>query len=430
MPVASYALSADGIASVPGATATRERARHPVTLICVNAEGMEGAHAELGEDWFLGRYTIGLWWWEVDVFPARWERAFDFVDEIWVGSQYVAGVLAPHAPVPVVRMPMPVFLPPAATDVRGALGLPDGPLFLTAFDYGGVLERKNPLAVIEAFRQAFEPAEQAALVLKCAGADRYPAEHTRLLEAAGRDGRIAVVEDVLSDEQMAALLASCDCYVSLHRSEGFGFPIAEAMLLGKPVVATAHGGPAEYLSERTGFPVRYELAMIGDGNEPYPADGTWAAPDTRHAAELMRHVLEHPNDAAQRARRAREHMERDHSKDAAGKAMADRVTRVAGLPTGADGKAADIPMDELLRRIRAAPDSSRSPRGLRALARRAALRLVRPQAVHQREIDEELARAVRTLDERLRGLASSNASLLAEVAELRAQLREHGGLGQ
>ena len=424
VPVAAHALPAADAAALPGAEAPREAARHPVSLICVNAEGLEGAYSELGEEWFGEPYSIGFWWWEAGAFPDRWERAFDVLDEVWVGSHHVAGILAPVAPVPVVRMPVPVELPGGAAAGRSDLGLPDGLLFLTVFDYGGVFGRKNPVSAIDAFRRAFEPGERVSLAVKCSGADRHPEQHARLLEAAAADDRIHVIDRVLADGEMAGLLRSCDFYVSLHRSEGFGLPIAEAMLAGKPVVATGYGGPADYLSERTGFPVGYRLAEIGEGQAPYPPDGTWAEPDAEHAAALMRHVVEHPDDAARRGERAREHMEREHSSEAAGKAMGERVARVAGLPAGADGRAATVSTDELLRRIRAEPAPAGRVGPLRASVRRAALRLGRPQATHQRMVDEELARALRTLDERVQGLAASNASLLAEVQELRRRLGE------
>jgi glycosyltransferase involved in cell wall biosynthesis len=424
MPVAARTLPAAGVETVPGAPAPREPPRHPVSLVCANAEGMEGAHAELGDDWFDGRYAIGFWWWEVGAFPPRWERAFDLLDELWVGSQFVAGVLAAVSPVPVVRMPVPVSLPRVGDGARVDHGLPEAPLFLTVFDYGGVFERKNPLGAVEAFRSAFGPQGGAALAVKCSGADRHPEQHERLLAAVAGDERITVIDEVLSDEAMASLIAACDCCVSLHRAEGFGLPLAEAMLLGKPVVATGYGGPADYLSESTGFPVGYRLVELGPGNEPYPADATWADPDLDQAAELMRHVVEHPADAARRGERARELMEREHSTEAAGRAMAARVTRVAGLPPGSDGHAADVPTEDLLRRIRTEPSPAGPLGPLRGAVRRAALRMGRPQATHQRQVDEELVRALRTLDARVQGLAASNASLLAEVEELKRRLGE------
>src|SRR4051794_3410215 len=119
----------------------------PVNLVCVNPDGLEGARDKLGDAFFDGRYTVGLWWWEVDAFPERWLRAFDLVDEVWVGSHHVADALSAVSPVPVVRVPLPLAAEPAGdTEVD----LPDGFKFLFAFDYGGGFERKNPLGLLEA----------------------------------------------------------------------------------------------------------------------------------------------------------------------------------------------------------------------------------------------------------------------------------------
>jgi hypothetical protein len=319
-------------------------------------------------------------------------------------------------------MAVPISLPQRGAANGGALELPEGTLFLTVFDYGGVFARKNPLGTIEAFRRAFTEGESVSLVVKCSGAERHPSEHELLLGAAAADERITVLDGVLSDEEMAALLDGCDCYVSLHRAEGFGLPIAEAMLLGKPAVATGYGGPTDYLTESTGFPVGYSLREIGPGNDPYPPDGSWAEPDVEHAAELMRHVVEHPADAARRGERGRAHMQNEHSTEAAGKAMAERVARVAGLPVRADGRPAGVSTDELLRRIRSDPAPAASLGPVRRLVRRAALRIGQPQAMHQRIVEEEVARVLKTLDERIQGLAASNASLLAELDELKRRL--------
>ena len=146
-----------------------------MNLVCVNPDGLEGAHDSLGEDFFAGRHTIGLWWWEVDAFPDAFRRAFDLVDEVWVGSHHVADALAAVSPVPVVRMPVPVEPEPSSGAGRDQLGLPHGgPLFLFAFDHGGGFERKNPLGAIEAFTRAFGPDDGPRLVVKCIGAEEPP----------------------------------------------------------------------------------------------------------------------------------------------------------------------------------------------------------------------------------------------------------------
>src|SRR4051812_11181890 len=210
---------------------------------------MAGALADLPHA-FRGRRVVGLWWWEVMAFPARWLRAFDAVDEVWVGSRFVADALAAVSPVPVVAIPMPVATPRPARGGRAALGLPDGFAFGFVFDYASVVERKNPLGLIEAFRRAFPPGGGVgpALVLKTIGGDRDADAHGAVLAAAAGHPGIRVIDRHLAPAEKDALIAHLDCYVSLHRSEGFGLTLAEAALLNVPVIATDYGGTRDFLT--------------------------------------------------------------------------------------------------------------------------------------------------------------------------------------
>src|SRR5919197_5333589 len=143
VPVARFNLIARASERLTGvAPPSADPPPFPLNLVCVNPDGLEGAHDELGPGFFEGRYTIGLWWWEIDAFPERFMRAFDLVDEVWVGSHHVADSLSAVSPVPVERMPLPLELEPAGD---APPDLPDGFKFLFAFDYGGVFDRKNPL---------------------------------------------------------------------------------------------------------------------------------------------------------------------------------------------------------------------------------------------------------------------------------------------
>jgi hypothetical protein len=423
VPLAAVPLSAASGESVevPFALTAPEDAAFPINVVCANADGMDGARAQLGEGFFEGRRSVGVWWWEAGLFPERWARAFDLLDEVWVGSRHVASMLAPAAPVPVLAMPTPVP-PPAPADGDHA-----GFVFLYVFDYDSVFERKNPLAAIEAFARAFPEAGAARLVLKCLGAERHPDEHRRVLEAAGAHAGVEVVDRMLTGDEMAALIEGCDCYLSLHRAEGFGLTIAEAMLRGKPVIATGWSGPLDYLTQSNACLVDYRLVPIGEGNDPYPVDGHWAEPDVDHAAELMREVVEHPDDAARRAERGRAELEAAHSPAAAGAAMAARVARLEGMPAGSGGKLRAVDLDPLEKRIRSEAPPGENRGAARGLVRSAVLRLGRPQRTRQRLVDEELLAALRTLDERLRGLASTNASVQAQLQALERRLEELEG---
>lgn len=412
--------------SAPGAAAATAAAEHPVTLVCASPEGMAGARAEQPQA-FAGRRVIGVWWWEVLAFPSRWLRAFDDVDEVWVGSRFVADVLAAVSPVPVVRMPMPVAPRSPAPLDRAALGLPDGFLFGFVFDYESVVERKNPLGLIEAFRRAFAPSDGAALALKTLRGERHPAEHAAVTAAAEVHPDVHVIDRDLSAADRDALIAQLDCYVSLHRSEGFGLTIAEAALLGTPVIATDYGGPRDFLTPFNSFLVDHRTVPIGPGHDPYPPDGEWADPDLDQAAAHMRAVREAPAEAAERARRLRADVEREHAPAAAGRAMAERVQRILGLPRARNGAVEAVDVSALERGLSAGPEAgTASTGGLRAGARTALLRALRPYSVHQRQLDEELLRLIRTLDERVRGVAAAQSTLAAELARLRREVEDSG----
>ena len=406
---------ADGAALAADAVA-----EHPVTLVCSSPEGMPGARAQVPSA-FAGQRVVGMWWWEVMAFPSRWLRAFDDVDEVWVGSRFVADALAAVAPVPVVRIALPVApRAPAAVD-RAALGLPDGFLFGFVFDYESVVARKNPLGLIDAFSRAFAPGE-AQLVLKTVRAERHPEAHAAVVAAAAARPDVHVVDRDLPAGQKDALIAALDCYVSLHRSEGFGLTLAEAALLGTPVIATDYGGPRDFLTPFNSFLVDHRQVRIGPGHNPYPAEGEWAEPDLDQAAALMRAVREAPDEAALRARRLRADVEREHAPAAAGRAMAARLQRVLGLPRG-NGAVEGLDVGELARRLRAGP-SAGATSGLRARTRAALLRALRPYSAHQRALDEELLALIRTLDERVRGIAAAQSSLAAELARVRHEVEE------
>jgi hypothetical protein len=423
--------------SAPAAAAPTEPPGHPVTVVCVSPEGMAAARAQAPAA-FAGRRVVGLWWWEVLAFPSRWLRAFDDVDEVWVGSRFVADVIAAVSPVPVVRIPMPVAARrPAAAD-RAALGLPDGFLFGFVFDYSSVVERKNPLGLIEAFARAFPAGgdHDAALVLKTLAGDRHPREHAAVTDAAARHPGVHVIDRDLPAAERDALIAALDAYVSLHRSEGFGLTMAEAALLGTPVVATDYGGPRDFLTPFNAYLVDRRIVPIGPGHDPYPPDGEWAEPDLDHAAALMREVRAAPAAAQERAGRARVDVEREHGPGPAGRAMAERLARLLGMPHGRDGAGPPVHVAAVAERIRTGPaapggGATRLSRA-RAMARGALLRALRPYSVHQRLVDEELVRLVRTLDERVGGIAAAQSSLAAELARLRdeAPARDDGEPGR
>ena len=151
-------------------------------------------------------------------------------------------------------------------------------------------QRKNPLGLVEAFKQAFEPGEGPTLLLKTINARFRPEARERLRYAIGDRDDIRLVDALLEPAEMAALFRRADCYVSLHRAEGFGLTLAESMALGKPVIATGFSGNTDFMTPANSYLVDWTLTDVGPDAEHYPEDGTWAEPSLEHAAQLLREV--------------------------------------------------------------------------------------------------------------------------------------------
>ena len=237
---------------------------HPVNLICANADQHFVVASHLGDGFLRNRRNIGVWFWELPEFPAEWHDRFPHYDEIWAPSSFIANTLAAVSPIPVVRVPavLSVEAPGDREQGRARLGAgPDEFVWLLVFDFHSYFERKNPLGLVEAFKKAFRPSDPVRLVIKCvnAGFDR---EALAALEAAASGHRVSIHDGYWSLAEMRDLLAACDGYASLHRSEGLGIPLANAMSLGKPVVGTAWSGNADFMNVANSFPVQYELVPL------------------------------------------------------------------------------------------------------------------------------------------------------------------------
>jgi glycosyltransferase involved in cell wall biosynthesis len=303
-------------------------ARPAFDIVAVNADELPDFFERLGEGYFEGR-RIGIWGWETNSIPARWQRAFGLVDEIWVYSRFMAENIGASSPVPVIALPPPVHTaaePIAAT----RLGVPEGFLFLFVFDYLSTVQRKNPVGLIEAFKLAFAHREGPQLLIKTINGPLRPLSEEELLWAAHGREDIHVIDRSLAPGDLNGLMAGCDCYVSLHRAEGLGLTIAEAMALGKPAIATGYSGNLDFMNEDNSYLVDYVIGRVGPECEIYPPEGEWAEPNIEHAAELMRRVLADPDEAARKARRASEDIARLLSPAATGRRMRERLQELAG----------------------------------------------------------------------------------------------------
>jgi len=333
--------------------ATTTAGAFDTTLICVNAD-LTPAVAAMIPDSLARSYRIGMWYWEVEDFPATQHGGFDQVDEVWVASDFVRGAIEAQSPVPVrtVTPPLPQRGAPP-TIARAELGLPERPFFLFSFDYLSTAERKNPMGLVEAFTTAFAPGEGPLMVIKSINADRRPGEAERLRLRAADAPDVLLLEDYLAATHRDALVALCDCYVSLHRSEGLGLTMAEAMAWGKPVIATGYSGNLQFMTDQNSFLVPWTPTTIPPGAEPYPAGGIWADPDLGAAARLMRSVIDEPEIAAARGARAAADIATLHSPAAAGARIAAVLAESAPRRRARSRIALTARLEKVARRARA-----------------------------------------------------------------------------
>jgi glycosyltransferase involved in cell wall biosynthesis len=300
-----------------------------VTLFHVNADMMETVVGRLPLAATAGRRRIGLWFWELQHFPLAFASSFRHVDEVWAPSRFCEGAFAGISPVAVRWVP-PCVPPPAPSPLgRATWGVPGGVfLFFSAFDALSVPERKNPEALLAAVAKLREAGLPAHLLLKVSHAAMAPGLLERL-EVSSRDLPVTLLAHEAPKQEMDAMMAACDAYVSLHRSEGLGLPLIEAMYLGKPVVATGYGGCLDFLDKATGWPVRYRLVALDTAVGPYPAGAVWAEPDVSHAASTMAEIAAGGEEVRRRVAAAQERVQALYSPAAAGRRLRGELKRLS-----------------------------------------------------------------------------------------------------
>lgn len=296
----------------------------------------------------LDRYTIALWAWELPEPPPHALPHLPGIDELWVLSSFVSDSFRTVTDIPIVVVPSVVPHAPGLAPDRARFDLPeDGLIVLFTFSASSSDARKNPWAVVEAFRRAFPPEDRgtkAHLVLKVNNLERFPELDAALSAAvASVDGTLLRRE--MSREDMDTLLATCDVYTSLHRSEGFGMGMAEAMAMGKAVVATGFGGNIDFMPPGSAAVVGYDVRPISKHDHRYGAEfgdwytvgQLWAEPDIDQAARWLRRLADSPRLRAEMGARAIRAIQDWSSPEAVGRIMTERLAQLArdGVPVRA-----------------------------------------------------------------------------------------------
>lgn len=346
---AGYEVRTPALARSSLSDAPRMDGRPPLPINLIHF-GLIGAPTDMlnqGFDLFDGAYNIGLLVWETSALPPSARLILDLLDEIWTPSSYCAAVFRQHFTGPVEVVPHaldPAFAPPGATrpgPAQSGTTRPNGPFrFYFCFDELSWCTRKNPAGAVEAFRRAFpagnEPVE-LMVKLRHTGGSGVATSHSlpsashrreigRFHRLAAEDARIRLLGGDYETADMVALMQDCDCYVSLHRAEGFGYTMAEAMMCGKPVIASRYSGNLDYMDEGCAFLVGgVERYMAQDEYIDVPPGSRWFEPNLEEAAAAMRQVFQNGKERTRRAAAAGERAKRDLSPEAVSRLYGERV---------------------------------------------------------------------------------------------------------
>lgn len=301
----------------------------------VNADTLMSLRSEYGPSYWNGRYNIGYWHWELPDFPDDQTPAFSLVDEVWAPTSFVQEIIARKTNKPVLRIPHGIEVEVAPHINRDTFGLPhDRFLFLMMYDIQSTTMRKNPQAVIQAFKLAFDPNDpRVGLVLKVNNSASNPAEFEEVRAMIAGYGNIYVIDRILPRAEVNSLLGLTDSYVSLHRSEGFGLGMAEAMYLGKPVIGTNWSGNTDFMRPDNSCLIDYRFTQVGGDFGPYKAYQIWAEPSVEHAASCMRGLLELPEWRSQLGANAAQTIRNEFSPEVSGAMMRQRLEEL-GLIQG------------------------------------------------------------------------------------------------
>lgn len=315
------------------ASLLQDQAPHATSIVFVNPDYFEQAIERIGRARMQGRYIIACWFWELERIPQQWLAAFELVDEVLVASGFIEEAVRSATTKPVTRIPLPLFERRDSGLQRSDIGLADDQfVFMTSFDFHSWIERKNPLATMEAFRRAFGGTDaKVKLVVKTSNGHLHPQALTQLLAMTHHEPRIVIMDGIIEHAHLRAMQRCCDAYVSLHRAEGFGLGLAECMSMGKPVIATAWSGNLEFMTEDNSCLVPAELTAIPHGQYLHADGQRWAAPDVEVAANFMRRLVFEEGFAQGLGERGRASITRQLSPKEIGKMLAERLEAIALL---------------------------------------------------------------------------------------------------
>ena len=313
-----------------------------INVFCINGDEVEQALNTLSRHSTFDAAARNIIYpaWELERYPDEWAAQLQRFDEVWAPSAFIQEAVAKVVDIPVIHMPLACEVGRRGLRSRRHFGIRDSAYaFFFSFDFLSYVERKNPFGVIDAFSLLSEqrPYDDMVLVIKTNNSDKRPEMKARF-DAAIKPlrERVVVIDGTLPELEMRSLVWLTDCFVSLHRSEGFGRGLSEAMAFGKPVIATAYSGNMDFCNEETALLVPYDLIEVKPGEYPHWEDQHWADPDVERAAAHMLKLLDQPESGRALGLIARERLLLGFSYSAAGLRYDKRLQAIAeevGIPS-------------------------------------------------------------------------------------------------
>ena len=304
-----------------------------LNIFHTNGDEIEPTLMSLGTDLPMDAYNVIYPMWELSKYPKEWAKELNRFDEIWAPSKFTYESIASAVTKPVVHMPVAGQIHLKSFLGRRYFQIPESSFtFLFFFDFTSYIERKNPFAVLQAFEKlcCLRPSDDLCLVIKLKGGEMKGQDQEIFREYVGRlKSRLIVIDRLLTDNEMKNLLRCCDCFLSLHRSEGFGLGLITAMFLGKPVIGTAYSANMDFMNEKNSCLVRYQLRPVPAGAYPFGEGQVWADPDVDHAVEHMLKLVADRDYARALGDEASLHIRVNFSYRATGLRYSDHIREIA-----------------------------------------------------------------------------------------------------
>ena len=298
-----------------------------VNLLQQNADMLPRFVRCYGAALLNGCYNVGYWLWELPSFRGDWRHLYNYADEIWTPSEFCREVLQQATLLPVTCVPLVVEgLERKISWPREHFQFPRGVFaFGFIFDIASYMERKNPLCLVDAFRREFGDSRDVLLCLKYYNRSHDKSNLSLLEEAISGAPNIRAFGDLMDESELVSFENALDCVVSPHRSEGFGLTLAEAMYLGKPVIATRYSGNLDFMRDDNSYLIDCTLTSLRSDVGPYHAGNVWAEPSAAHLRRLLREVFEDAEGRRRKAEKAAEDIRAQFSAAAVGRAMSRRL---------------------------------------------------------------------------------------------------------